>query len=260
VGNVEIEIRAIELTGQQVESLPIEERVLLVQIGHLANAITILGKWLIFCRAQATPQNVEVEAEATQQMLVTRILSGVLYEGWQIIQESYFKAQLSKKYDSKLTPDGQNSLATLKQYFRRPDNKIKQIRKKFAFHFDRAAVLNELSVVEREKSYYLYLSEFSANCLWYLSEELVGLAMLRVLQDLTGALGVAEALQQMIEELSLISGAFIGFASAWSSLVVRENLPSATWNDLKRIEVADVSPLDQIQIPFFIAKPDGVIR
>jgi len=256
---MDVEIRAIELTGRQLEALPSEERVFLVQMGHLANTIMVLQKWLIFCQVRAPSQKIESEAATTQQMLVTRILSGVLYEGWQVIHESYFKAQLSKKYDAKLTDDGKKCLASLKKYFD-GENKVKTVRNKSAFHFDRATVENELSLVERDKSYCLYLSGFQGNCLYYLSEELVGLAMLHSVQDGTGATEIPEVLQRLFDELVHISRAFSGFIGACLLLVVRENLPFLEWDNLKRISVSDAPPLDQIRIPFFVSKPDIAIQ
>jgi hypothetical protein len=253
---MDVEIRAIELTGRQLETLPADERVFLVQIAHLANTIMVLQKWLIFCQVRAPSHKVESEAATTQQMLVMRVLSGVLYEGWQVLHESYFKAQLSKKYHAKLTDDGKKCLATLKKYFDRHENKIKTVRNKFAFHFDRATVEKELSLLEQDKPYHLYLSDFQGNCLYYLSEELVGLAMLRSVQDDTAATGITEILQRLFDELVRISRAFAGFIGACLLLVVRENLPSLKWDDLERISVSDPPLLDRVQIPFFVSKPD----
>jgi len=256
---MQIEILTLELRGSQLEAIPQDERVLLVQMGHLANTIMVLQKWLVFCEVRAAPKSVEAAAATTQQMLVMRILSGVLYEGWRVIQTSYFKAQLSKKYDAKLSDDGKEYLATLKDYFNH-GNSITRVRNKVAFHFDRCTVVNELNLVERNKPYHLYLSECQGNSLYYLSEELVGFAMLHGVQDLTDATEIPGVLNQLFDDLVRISRAFAGFIGACLLLVLRDNLPSLEWNDLERINVPDVPALDQVRIPFFVSKPSDDTR
>jgi len=250
-----VEIRAIELTGRQLEALPSDERVFFVQMAHLVNTIMILQKWLIFCQLRAPSQKIESEAATTQQMLVTRLLSGVLYEGWRVVQDSYFKALLSKKYDAKLTDDGKKCLIILKKYFGHA-NSIQKVRNKCAFHFDKDIVMAELGHVEQDKPFHLYLSELQGNSLYYLSEELVGLALLRSVQGDTPEGEIVEVLRQLFDELVRICKAFAGFIGACLVLVVRENLPSIKWDHLTPISVSDAPPLDEVRIPFFVSKPN----
>ncbi len=255
--SMEIEVFAVELTGKELQALPKDDRVLLIQLAHLANTIIVLQKWMIFCSNRSESGSIHAAAETTQQMLVMRILSGVLYEGWQMLSQSYFGTQLSKKYHSRLSKEDQECLKTLKCYFRKKENPIKRVRNRFAFHFDRGAVESELKLVPPDARYHFYLSEFQGNSLYYLSEELVGLGMLRALEDIVDATDVSGILRCLFKDLVSISSTFARFIGAWLVLIVRDYLPGVTRDDLAPIHVPDVLPLDKIRIPFFVSKPEG---
>jgi hypothetical protein len=257
VHGMDIEVQAIELTGKQLQALPKNERVFLVQAAHLANTIMILQKWLLFTEVRSPSQSVEAAAETTQQMLVMRLLCGVAHEGWKVLEKSYFGTQLSKNYNSCLSEEGRKHLKTLKCYFKGRVNLIKRVRNGFAFHFDRSAVEAELRLVPLDAQYHLYLSELQGNSLYYLSEELVGFAMLHGLRDVTDATEIPEMLDCLVKDLIAICQAFSGFIGACLPLIVRECLPTLTWDDLVQIDVSDVPALGQIRIPFFVAKPDS---
>ena len=84
---------------------------------------------------------------SSMSLLMVRLLAGKLSEGWQFLQDSYFrKPTIAITVEPKLQKDSEEALKKLKQYFSR-DNQIHKIRNHFAFHYSNqnaAKVVEEL--------------------------------------------------------------------------------------------------------------------
>jgi hypothetical protein len=133
-----------------------------------------------------TNRKSELEAEQrgffAQRHFVTRMLVGTLFEGWRMFEKSFFGSAISKKYESQLEEPGKSDLDELKKYFGKK-NIIGELRNKFAFHYDADKIRSELSLVSADDPSHIYLAEVQGNSLYYVAEEIVGLAMLRHIKD-----------------------------------------------------------------------------
>ena len=141
-----LEVKTMRLTRAEfsVEDfrfLDEDLKIFLVQLGHLLNEINILRKCVLICSEKSErPDGVEKSAQVIQALFFIRMLAGKLYEGWGMVKRSYFNACLSKQYESGLSPEATRALDKLKQYFNKKSSVVKELRQKFAFHYDRQVV------------------------------------------------------------------------------------------------------------------------
>ena len=93
-------IHKVVVLKKQLSLFPEKERVLFIQIGHLANELTILMKLLIYAHTNSSLDVVR-KAYTMQASVIARICIGKIFEGWRLLKTNLFASSLSKKYDSK---------------------------------------------------------------------------------------------------------------------------------------------------------------
>ena len=78
-------IHKVVITKQQLSLFPEKERVLLIQIGHLANELTTLTKLLIYAHTDSSIDVVR-KAYTMQASVIARICIGKVFEGWRLLE------------------------------------------------------------------------------------------------------------------------------------------------------------------------------
>ncbi len=243
-------IHKVTISKELLSLLPEKERVLFIQIGHLANELTILTKLLIYAH---TDSNVDAirKAYTMQASVVSRICTGKIFEGWRLLESSLFASGLSKKYEAKLSPLGSEVLKKLKKYFRKK-NLISEIRNRFSFHNPSFEdVRNLLASIPEEAELTMYLGTQVANSNYYLSEEIISRAMLACVPSDS----LEQAMDRMHKELSDVSGWLVEFCGHCMVALSEEH-----WGQRKQdllIEEIDVQSQGNIRdftIPFFVER------
>jgi hypothetical protein len=126
----------------ELESLTKSELNFLIQACAMLNEINILHKITLF-------SNKDVKTEAgrraqnSQSLFLLIILTGKLWEGWELVEKAYFGTKLSKTYHNLLPQEAIDRLNDLKSYFGKSDNLIKKVRNKIAFHYDSSEILDQ---------------------------------------------------------------------------------------------------------------------
>ena len=138
-----MKVYAIPISEKQLDSIPAEERIFFIQIGHLANELSTLNRLLLFVSNSNGATDLERRARRSQALLLVRLCSGKLFKGWQMLLRDYFGSKLSKEYDPLLDESGRNSLTEIKRYFSK-SKLIKDIRDNFAFHYPAADLRKQL--------------------------------------------------------------------------------------------------------------------
>jgi len=76
-------IHKVTISKKQLSFPPEKEKVLFVQIGHLANELTILTKLLIFADTDSKLDAIR-KAYTMQASVISRICIGKIFEGWRL--------------------------------------------------------------------------------------------------------------------------------------------------------------------------------
>jgi len=172
-----MEIFKIPISEQQLDSIPADERLFFMQIGHLANELSTLNRLLLFVGNSTGTTELESQIRNSHALLLVRLCSGKLFEGWQMLQRDYFGSKLSMKYDLLLDESGKASLSKIKRYFSKK-NLIKDIRDNFAFHYSSEDLQNQLQGFKDTGTLYFYLANADGNSFYSFADVFVGFAML----------------------------------------------------------------------------------
>jgi len=243
------------ISGEQLASISTDKQVLLVQLFHIYNAIQVLLLYLVFTGKLAR-EDARLKASVTQNTLMAKFLVSVHCEAWGVLEKSFFATKLSKEYEAQLSPDGSARLDEIKRYFSKK-NIVTEIRNRFGFHFDRNDIVSELQQVKPAETFDIFLSETRGNSLFYLSEEVAGMALLSAIGDLTKAATALDAQNALFRDLIDLSKSFQYFIEELTSLIVLEIKPLPTPDSF---EMGNVPELEDVSIPFFVMprreKPD----
>jgi hypothetical protein len=154
-----------------------------VQIGHLANELSTLNRLLLLVSQSSGTTELERSARNSQALLLIRLSSGKLFEGWRMLQRDYFGSKLSKEYDSLLDERVRTALARLSAIFNK-NNLIEDIRENFAFHNSSDDVKNQLTHIKDPGTLYIYLGNAHGNSFYSFADVLVRSAMLGKVQEI----------------------------------------------------------------------------
>jgi len=243
-------IHKVTVSKKQLNLFPEKERVLFIQIGHLANELTTLTKLLIYAHADS---NVDVvrEAYTMQASVIARICIGKIFEGWRLLEGSLFASSLSRKYEAKLSNAGSEALNNLKKYFGKK-NLISEIRNRFSFHNPSFKDIKDLlGSMPEEAELHLYLGTQHANSNYYLSEEIISRAMLNYVESDN----LQQAMNRMHKELSEVSGWLVEFCGHCMVALAEEHWGQRKQNlTVEEINVKSQGNIRKFTIPFFVER------
>ena len=244
-----MKVYEIPISQQQLDSIPTDERLFFIQIGHLANELSTLNRLLLFVSNSAGTTELERRAGNCQALLLVRLCSGKLFEGWQMLQRDYFRSKLSKEYDSLLDESGKNSLNEIKRYFSK-NNLIKDIRDKFAFHYSSDDLQNQLQRSKDVGTLYIYLGYAHGNSFYSFADVLVGSAMLSKVPGADPQPGMDALFVDPINGIKW----FLDFIGS-CMIVLAEKYLGTTLEALSAniIEVPNAKKWEDVHSPFFLA-------
>jgi hypothetical protein len=242
-----VNLHRIDLTREQLDRIPDGERRLLVLVAHASNELNALAKLFHFAAGSAADDGLTSQAETMQAMVLARILTGKIHEFWQLLQNSFFGAQLSREYQPLLDTDSAIALKELKMYFGK-ENLVALVRNKFAFHYAGDQIDAGYAALVDGDPLEIYLAKHNANTLFSFAETIVGRSMLEAIRpgDPVGAF------ESLVAETSKLVG-YIAEVSAGVMVVCVQRHIGANLYELgaKVISVDAVPDSQGVRIPFF---------
>lgn len=237
---MEIELAKLHISKDKFNLAPETERTFFVLAANVLTELTILQKCTIHSinAANDWPSDDKLfqSAQNTQTIFFLRILSGILKEGWELIQTQFNPNKLSQIYD---IPD----LDYIKKYFGRK-NIVAEIRKQFGFHFDANLIIQELNDLSGYNEFDLYISEVVGNAHYMLTDHIKTTAMAK----LAGKEDLKVALDAALSEITDLTSRFQNFFSHYLTLFHEKYLNHSEKYDMVKINVPKFS---EIKLPYF---------
>ena len=238
-----MKVWSVKFKAEVLRTLPQEQQVFLVLLTRLLNDINVLSKAAIY--ASNGIENLEGVRKTAQRIVgltFTRELAGKLYEGWRLLEKSYFGSGLSRRYACSLSHKAKDAERHIKNYFSRSGCRMKRIRHEHASHYLPSGVSQELTDVDPEEVLCMLVAE-QGNSLYPFSEDIATKSILRLFDS-----DAQRAMRQMLGEVVIdVPGWFQDFAYGVLTLFAEE---AGLHGD--EVCVPDVPPLDKVQLPFFV--------
>jgi hypothetical protein len=240
-----VKLMIVEFSKGQLEALPKEEQVFLVQLTHLLDELSILLKCVIYSSNEIGSEGeVERTGRRAQSLFFMRILAGKLNEGWDMLQKSYFGATLSKKYEKHLSEEAGKGIEYIKHYFSR-NNLLFLIRNSWAFHYDRQKVEEEIDRIRENDVLTMILSEGRGNSLHAFSDNIVISSILNAINKS----GLQQAMDTLYGEILKVGHSFQDFGYGCVDLSLR-----GVELNSKEVEVSNVPLIGEVRLPYFVER------
>ena len=244
----------LEIPKEHLTALPEKEMLFFVQIGTILNEIHILHKLTLFSNKEAET-DVETRASNSQSFFLLLILSGKLFESWNVLQSLFFRGQspLSNEYENLLPEEAKEDLDKIKNYFGRGNTLIHKIRNKFSFHYDQNEIKKALLNHPDDEPFEIYLSHSRGNCFYYASTMLI---MNAVLESTGKDISDPEsALIQFFDEVSNLAGWMLNFLNP-CLLIVAKKLNRDQSQIKETVEIKNPPNPDDVFLPPFIKRTE----
>ena len=175
-----VAIRHIALTRSQLDAIPESERRLVILVTHAANELNALSKLFHYSATATAKDPILLQAENAQALVLARLLTGKIYECWQLLQSAFFGSALSKTYHPFFDADALQSLDALKRYFSH-ENVIASMRNNFAFHYSLDQIDAGYSSLIDGDALDVYFGNEDGNSFFAFADTITGRAMLEAI-------------------------------------------------------------------------------
>jgi hypothetical protein len=236
-----MKIHTIHVSKAQLDKVPEIERAFYVHIGHLRHELMFLKKLLELSAKEPSDNPVLQDVGVSQQFIVSRLIAGKVWEGWELMRKAFFSTKLSLAIEGDLPEDTKEALADLKKYFGKK-NIIERMRNEFAFHYDSLRVRTQLSSIEETDKLKIYIAE-TEDVFFQLSEIIVGSAMLEAVQPGD----FVAAAEKYFKEIMRLSSQLVDFCDGCLHHMIKTYIGYQS----EETEIPDPPNYGGLRLPFF---------
>jgi len=244
-----MKILKINIPKSKLDTIPEIEQVFFIQLMQLLNELNILQKCVIVSNNELESlTTIEKRGQISQAQFFIRTAAGKLYEGWKMISKNFVGTQLSREYENLLSQKGKESLSELKVYFSDENNLVRLIRNKFAFHYDRKKIREEVKKIPQEALLEMYISEHRANCLYSLSDTIINWSILNSIDSSNPQ----RAMDLLIGEIALkVSRWFQEFCGDCVSIIAKKLEINST-----EVEIPEPPSINEVKLSYFVRRAE----
>jgi len=242
----DLELHKISFTKRQLKHLDEKEVVFVVQIANLLQELSVLQK-MIYMSSKGVQNAIERMAENNQAMFLYRILAGILFEGWNIINSKTYKAVIGIYYPL-LEDKAKKSFAETKNYFEAKNNLIERLRNNFSFHYNFGYVRNCIRGLPDSEPLDMFIASEYGNCRYTASDTIINVAILKSIDkdDMKSAMKI------LLDEVGNITRKFLDFAGGCISVFAKRCPKLAA----ESVVLENAPKLDELRLNYFVARPD----
>lgn len=249
-----MQVQRARLSRKALQSLPPEQRRLFFALAHLMNEVTALSRLSYWSRTRSTYEATQ-HCETAAMFFYLRLLAAKVWEGWQVLQGSFFPHKdFSRLFHAKATDRGRLALENLKAAFsgKGSGTQMDDIRNNFAFHYEPERLDEVLGWVPDELD--LYVEDRGVfNTCYYFAEVLVNQAMLKIF----GGPEEHGASRQFSDTVHALAGDFLGFGQAVLLLIASEH--GSLWEGPRvPVDTGEAPKFSEVHVPWFADASDDM--
>jgi hypothetical protein len=248
----DIDLLHISFTKNDLDCIPDDEAIFVMQIGGLIHEVISLQKF-IYMSSYRVEDAIQRMAENSQAMYFFRLLAGTLYEGWDLLTEKHNEYKIIiAKYKNNLDSVGKAAYDRLDKYFSNKKNSCEKIRNNFSHHYNYGEIKKMFNRWRDNDKFDIYLSEVHANCRYAISDVVTNLALLGVPKSQNAV----DDLGALTKEIGEIAHDFIEMVSEYLSMILRNVIKEKNLQG-DEVKIKDVPSLDELRLHYFIAEHNG---
>ena len=244
-----MKLSRINIPKSKLDTIPEIEQVFFIQLMQFLNELNILQKCVIVSSNELESlTTIEKRGQISQAHFFIRTLAGKLNEGWKMISKNFVETQLSREYENLLSQKGKESLSELIGYFNDENNKVRLIRNKFAFHYDKEKIKEEINKIPQEELLEMHISEHRVNCLYSVSDTIINWSILNSIDSSNSQ----QAMDILIGDIAIkVSGWFREFCGDCVCIIAKKLGLNFT-----EVKIPEPPSIDDIKLPYFVKRAE----
>jgi hypothetical protein len=255
-----IDVMALDGAKEFLVKMTPAERGLFLLFGYASNQVNVLWK-LVIVATNETPENpIEQRISGAQTQIIVRLLIGVLFEAWRLVQGRLLGSTLGKEFVPQLNCEATAALDRLKKAFG-GSNMISAVRNDFSFHHPKpddmeAAFQAALkSGVMEEQDWGIYFTRTLLNTFFFVSDYVFAHGIALAVKDED----VNEAHKKLLMSLAPVANDFSEVAFDFARILFVKYLgPELGMTIVAKIE--DPPNIDDLRLPFYTDVSPGLLR
>jgi hypothetical protein len=245
-----IKVCRVPISKKQISTLPQDERVLLLLMGHALNQISVFLKLFTFSSNKDPAHPIEGRVSAAQSHIILRVLFGVLLEAWNVICTN---KPIIDRYMPEIDDDGQQSYKTLEEYFQK-SSLLYKLRNNFAYHLPNTKVVEKaFNSIPENEDWEWYLSPHNANSFYFSCELIMGYGVLNLARNKASP---DAALGEVIKEVRHVANTMPYFLMPFIRAILFRHFGESILDTLPGVTISDAPSLFEFWIPFFAEWPE----
>ena len=171
----EFRIIKFQVGPEAIQKLPNRQRNQVVGCMHAHNELVVLNRLLMFSLNDVGEGELHDHAHGVQMWTVMQLLTGKLFETWNMLIERFLKSSPEDPAAAALSDAHKLDVDWLKDYFGvAPLNEsaLRTIRDKTGFHYDKLNLDQAVGALTEQEST-IYVAEHPANACYYVGSSLV---------------------------------------------------------------------------------------
>jgi len=162
----DFQIIQLQINEAALKALPSRQRNQIIACMHAHNELAVMNRLLMFSLNDVGDGELHDHAHGVQMWCVMQVLTGKLFETWNMIYERFLKSNPEDPAISALSGAHKQSLARLRAYFSPKDTALRIVRDKSAFHYDKQLNIDDAVAEVTEDERRVYLAQHPANGLY----------------------------------------------------------------------------------------------
>jgi hypothetical protein len=247
-----VKLKKIQMSKDELLSIPEKELELFIQLTNFYNDVNILQKLMVISgisREKANNNKILEMSLSSQALFFMRIQAGKLYEGWNMLGEHFFNNRVfSLEYNKNGSSEGKKALSNIKNYFG-GNNFIKQIRNKYAFHYSKESseeMVKQITNAPESEIFEIFLSEEVGNCFYSIAHDLLNTSILEEIDSNDWATAMDRFFQEIIDATKR----FLDFTQDCILVISKKYLQM----NYEEVQIPEPSSLKDITLPFFVKR------
>ena len=234
------------LSKNKLLELPADESSLFLSLAHFSNEIIALTKLVIWSHDFSSEDEAATDGQTALSLMLIKLMSGKLKEGYNLITKKFFGTELSRKYESFLPDESKEVLNQLKRYFGKR-NTIDYVRNNYAFHYTLENIISAIPNTPEELTFYFETGR-QENTLNYFAEAIANRALLQSL----GYESNQEAFNQLITETTQVAGWLLEVSSFVMGSFILMHKDGIMQSGIQEVYFDKLPHLNNIKIPWFV--------
>ena len=244
-----VDVYTYKISKDDFQTLPKEERAVVLVSGHILNQIGVFLKLVNFSFSRDPTNTVEANASGMQTQILLRFLMAVLSEACVYFEE---RESLIEKYLPDMHDEGKAAYKMVKSAGFDKKGFLRRLRNNYLYHYPNDKNLEKaFKRTPQDEPWEWYLASENTSSIYFSSELVLGNALMKE----TGEPTDIGAFSVVMTKATDLANTVPDFLMRLIEVIFKRHLREDILNPCSHTTIADAPKFGEFWLPFFVEEP-----